>query len=105
MRLPQGSAINGEVTEAVIEVPIALGPRITLISPNLPREEDVARAEAKVKGNPKARAMELAGALAKVRTIRARMALSPEKGTTEAIVPSVRLDGSQLSGLATIPSL
>ena len=70
LRLPQGSAISGVTTEAVFEEPTAPGPQITLISPNLQRQEDVVKAEAKVKGRPKERAKKTAGALAKVSIIK-----------------------------------
>ena len=68
MRLPQGSAINGDCAEAAIEVLIVLGPRITLISLNLLKEKDEAKARAKVKEKLRARVTSTAGTAAKVRT-------------------------------------
>ena len=68
MRLLQGSAISGEVTEAVIEVQIVLGPRITLTSLNLLKEKDEAKARAKVKEKLRVRTTNTAGTAAKVRT-------------------------------------
>ena len=87
MRLPQGSAISGVTTEAVFEEPTAPGPQITLISPNLLRQEDVVKAEAKVKGSPKERVKELAGALAKVRTIRVKVKARARKESPKTETP------------------
>ena len=88
MRLLQGSAINGDSTEAVIEVLIVLGPRITLTSLNLLREKDEAKARAKVKEKQKAKVSKIAGTTVKVKTkgkvkAKARKESLKEKGTLQ----------------------
>ena len=90
MRLPQGSAINGAVTEAVSGELTAPGPRITLISPNLLRQKDVVEAEAKVKGSPKERVKEQTGTLARVKEKRGKARTRARKQKVKSMPAPIR---------------